>query len=177
MLSFKEWLNEQYLDEEQRYSSKYTALNQVAQTFKKFDFSGYTVLDYGCGRGASKAFGQSKGYNVYLYDPYWGFDELNQFMNTEGAKVITCNNVLNVIEDLSDILKSISNIAKNSNAEKVIFKIYEGNGSGKGGVSKTVKGETSYQRNQKTKEYVSEVKPYFNTYKLTSKGEYIILEK
>lgn len=167
--SFKQFLDEQ------RYTSKYTALNQVAQTFKAFDFSGFAVLDYGCGRGFSKNFCLAKGYEIYLYDPFWGFDEREDFLKSPNPGIITCNNVLNVLEDVSEILGEIKDIAKKKpDFRKVIFKIYEGDGSGTGKVTRTVKGETSYQRNQPTRDYIPEIKKILKGYTISTKGKFII---
>lgn len=63
-------------------TSKNTALNQVASTFKAFNFDNCLVLDYGCGKGLSKEFCE-KTYNnckVFLYDPYHGFNETDIFL-------------------------------------------------------------------------------------------------
>ena len=164
----------------QNITSKNTALNQVASTFKAFNFDDCLILDYGCGKGMSKEFCE-KTYNnckVFLYDPYHGFDEVNDFLKgcKESKKnVITCNNVLNVLQN--DTLKSvIADVATNANYCRcdVIFKIYEGDKSGKGKISK----KDCYQRNEKTENYIPLIIEKFNTigneYHIIRKGQFII---
>lgn len=168
----------------QTITSKNTALNQVASTFKAFNFDNCLILDYGCGKGLSKEFCE-KTYNnckVFLYDPYHNFDELDSFLRQckESKKnVIACNNVLNVLQN--DALRQVvSDIAVYSNyyCTDIIFKIYEGDRSGIGRISK----KDCYQRNEKTESYVSFIT---NTIKLIStcdydvkrKGQYIICKR
>ena len=174
-------MNDEYKTKQKEYimqniTSKNTALNQVASTFKAFDFNDCLVLDYGCGKGMSKEFCE-KTYNnckVFLYDPFHGFDEVSSFLRQckESAKnVITCNNVLNVLQD--DALKSvIADIVINANyyCTDVIFKIYEGDKSGKGKISK----KDCYQRNEKTENYMPLIIEKFNEYHIIRKGQFII---
>lgn len=166
----------------QNITSKNTALNQVASTFKAFNFDNCLVLDYGCGKGMSKEFCE-KTYNnckVFLYDPYHNFDELDSFLRQckESANnVITCNNVLNVLQD--NILESvITHIAVIANRHKcdVIFKIYEGDKSGKGKESK----KDCYQRNEKTESYVTLIDTIVNNgchYDVKKTGQYVICKR
>lgn len=166
----------------QNITSKNTALNQVASTFKAFNFDNCLVLDYGCGKGLSKEFCE-KTYNnckVFLYDPFHGFNETDSFL--QGCKksknnIITCNNVLNVLQ--GDVLHFvIAHIAVLANYYRcdVIFKIYEGDKSGKGKESK----KDCYQRNEKTENYTPLIIEKFNTigngneYHITRKGQFII---
>lgn len=167
-----------YLKEEQEFTSKDTALDQIPATYKQFDFTGDCILDYGCGRGLAKNYCAKafKDCVVYNFDPYWHFDEIREFeRDPNPKKVITCNNVLNVIKgDLkSAILDKIYRIAKKNNAYQVIFKIYEKDGTGIG----VQTGKDKYQRNQKTAEYIPVVKSVFKDYRDTKRGQYIILEK
>lgn len=169
----------------QNITSKNTALSQVASTFKAFNFDNCLVLDYGCGKGLSKEYCE-KTYNnckVFLYDPYHGFDEVNDFLESckkSKNNIITCNNVLNVLQD--DVLKTeIVSIAVFANYAytDVIFKIYEGDKSGIGRVSK----KDCYQRNEKTENYMSLIIEMFNnntignSYHFMRKGQYIICKR
>lgn len=166
----------------QNITSKNTALNQVASTFKAFNFDNCLVLDYGCGKGMSKEFCE-KTYNnckVFLYDPYHGFDETNNFFEScsqNTKNIITCNNVLNVLQD--DILKSvITHIAMLADyyLTDVIFKIYEGNKTGNGKITKN----DCYQRNEKTENYVTLIDTIVNNgchYDVKRKGQYIICKR
>lgn len=167
-----------YSREEQEYTGKGTANRQVAATFTNFDFTGASVLDYGCGRGLAKDYCE-KTFNdctVYNFDPYWNFDKIRDFeRDSNPKKVITCNNVLNVIKgDLkSEILNDIYSIAAENNVRKIIFKIYERDGTGIG----IQTGKDKYQRNQKTAEYIPDIEDVFREYITSRKGCYIILEK
>lgn len=167
----------------QAITSKNTALNQVASTFKAFNFDDCLILDYGCGKGLSKEFCE-KTYNncqVFLYDPFHGFDETNAFLKgcTKSDKnIITCNNVLNVLQNdtLKSVIADITSYAINYSFD-IIFKIYEGDRSGIGRISK----KDCYQRNEKTENYISLVTEMFNTvsnsYYIIRKGQYIICKK
>ena len=168
----------------QNITSKNTALNQVASTFKAFNFDNCLVLDYGCGKGMSKEFCE-KTYNnckVFLYDPFHGFNETDSFLRQckESAKnVITCNNVLNVLQDeaLRMVVTDIA-IYANYYCTDVIFKIYEGDKSGKGKETK----KDCYQRNEKTESYVSFITNMIKListcdYDVKRKGQYIICKR
>ena len=163
---------------EQDFSSKATALEQVPATYKEksFDFNNCDILDYGCGKGLGKKYCETnfEDCKVYNYDPYNGFNEINLFVSSKGYnKVICCNNVLNVINsDLSEILTDIKSIADITKTRKIIFKIYEGNGSGVGKQT----GKDQYQRNMKTAEYVPIIQKIFSSYSVKKKGLYIICE-
>ena len=149
----------------QNITSKNTALNQIAKTFteKKYRelFKDAIVLDYGCGKGMSKEYclntlGVRKWYGYDKYnEPYTNLETISNFIREvqKGDKkaVITVNNVLNVLQDIRDIreifhfcLRMISHLNCT-----VIFKIYEGNGTGNGKISK----KDCYQRNEKTAVY------------------------
>lgn len=164
-------------------TSKNTALNQVASTFTgKFNFDNCLILDYGCGKGMSKAYCETHYNNckVFLYDPFHGFDETYEFCEgcaKSDKNIITCNNVLNVLQDY--ILESaITHIAVIANRHKcdVIFKIYEGDKSGKGKESK----KDCYQRNEKTESYIDLIKAIMNIgyhYDIKKTGQYIICKR
>ena len=170
----------------QNIASKNTALNQVASTFKAFNFDDCLVLDYGCGKGMSKEFCE-KTYNnckVFLYDPFHNFDELDSFLRqckeAKKKNIITCNNVLNVLQN--DALRSvISDVVINAYyyCTDIIFKIYEGNRSGIGRVTKY----DCFQRNEKTEIYVSFITAIIKIictecdYNVKRKGQYIICKR
>lgn len=166
-----------YLNE-QEFTSKGTALEQVPSTYKSFDFTDTSVLDYGCGRGLSKDY-CSKTFAdcvVYNFDPYWHFDEIRDFdRDSNPNKVITCNNVLNVIKgDLKTaVLDDIYRIARGNDVRKIIFKIYERNGDGIG----TQTGKDQYQRNQKTADYIPDIVDVFRGYSVKKKGLFIIVTR
>lgn len=182
----------------QNITSKNTALNQIAKTFteKRYRelFKDAIVLDYGCGKGMSRNYClnvlQAKkwyGYDKYN-EPYTNLEIMSEFIrevqnnNDENKKaVITVNNVLNVLQDRQAIreifhftlrMVSLLNCA-------VIFKIYEGNGTGNGKITK----RDCYQRNEKTAvyeallhEFISDTFVYMTEYtklNIVRRGQYI----
>lgn len=167
-------------------TSKATALNQIASTFtnRKFDFDDSLILDFGCGKGKAKEFCEKEFTHctVCLYDPYHNFYETEKFVNADKTAykniVITCNNVLNVLQDntLLEALAQIKKIAELTHTNKIIFKIYEGDKSGKGKITKN----DCYQRNEKTENYIQVITDKFNSFNIFSnfsvqkKGLFII---
>lgn len=164
--------------EDQDFTSKDTALNQIPATYKepKFDFNCFDILDYGCGKGLGKKYCETAytDCKVYNYDPYHDFNEINLFMSSKNPnKMICCNNVLNVINtDLSEILIKIRDIALATKTKKIIFKIYEGKGDGIGRQT----GKDRYQRNMKTNDYVPVITKWFSEYSISKRGLYIIVD-
>lgn len=163
---------------EQEYTGKGTANRQVAATFTNFDFAGASVLDYGCGRGLAKDYCSEKFRDcvVYNFDPYWNFNEIRDFeKDSNSDKVITCNNVLNIIKGdyKSLVLDKIYKIAVRNNVRKIIFKIYERNGDGIG----VQTGKDGWQRNEKTVSYVPAIEDAFKGYSVKKKGLFIIVTK
>lgn len=164
----------------QNITSKNTALNQIAKTFteKRYRelFKDAIVLDYGCGKGMScdyclDVLQAEKWYGYDKYnEPYTSLEIMSEFIrevqanNNENKKnknsVITVNNVLNVLQNIRDIreifhfaLRMISRLNCT-----VIFKIYEGNGTGNGKITK----KDCYQRNEKTSAYENMLKEFIN---------------
>lgn len=153
----------------QKISSKNTALNQIASTFKAKRyaelFADSIVLDYGCGKGLSRDY----CLNTLQVKNWYGWDKFNdgftdktvisRFIedahdgkNRDYKKVITVNNVLNVLQNEQDIKVIFAfclSMIKHTRNCTVIFKIYEGNKSGNG---KTTKRDC-YQRNERTAVY------------------------
>ena len=183
----------------QTITSKNTALNQIAKTFteKKYSdlFKDSIILDYGCGKGMSrmyclKALQASAwyGYDKY-HEPYTDMETISEFIRTvqDGNKkaVITVNNVLNVLQDreaIREIFHFTLRMVSLLNCT-VIFKIYEGNGTGNGKITK----KDCYQRNQKTsayedmlKEFINDTFVYMTLYtelKIKRRGEFIEVSK
>lgn len=172
-MKFK-YLNE----EEQEYTSKGTARKQIAATFTNFDFTGACVLDYGCGQGLAKDYCEKTfdGCTAYNFDPYWKFDEIRDFERDPNPdKVITCNNVLNIIKGdyKALVLDKIYKIAKHNNIRKIIFKIHEKDGDSVG----VQTSPTDWQRNEKTASYVPAIEDTFREYSVRRKGLFIIVTK
>lgn len=175
-MKFK-YLNED--EEEQEYSSEGTANSQIAATFTNFDFTGTCVLDYGCGQGLAKDYCEKTfdDCTAYNFDPYHHFNEIRDFERDPNPnKVITCNNVLNVIKGNYKklVLDKIYKIARRNNVKKIIFKIYERNKDGIG----VQTSPTDWQRNEKTVCYIPAIEDTFRGYKKPDrKGFFIIVTK
>lgn len=189
----------------QNITSKNTALNQIAKTFteKRYKelFKDAIVLDYGCGKGMSKEYclntlqvGKWYGYDKYN-EPYTNLETISNFIrevqksdnrdNKNKKAVITVNNVLNVLQDIRDI-REIFHFALRMVSLlncTVIFKIYEGNGTGNGKITK----KDCYQRNQKISAYENMLKEFINDtfvhmtvyteLKIVRRGQYIEVSK
>lgn len=183
----------------QNITSKNTALNQIAKTFteKKYSdlFKDSIVLDYGCGKGMSCDYCVDElqvekwyGYDKYN-EPYTNLETISNFIrevqNGDKKAVITVNNVLNVLQDIRDI-REIFHFALRMVSLlncTVIFKIYEGNGTGNG---KTTK-KDCYQRNEKTAvyetllhEFINDTFVHMTVYtelKIVRRGEFIEVSK
>ena len=179
----------------QNITSKNTALSQVASTFKAKRYAelfvNSVVLDYGCGKGLSRDYCLNtlgvRGW--YGWDKYQeGFTDgeavekfiIDGLENKNTKHIITVNNVLNVLQNDTDIkgifalcLGCVENIDC-----KVIFKIYEGDGTGIGKVTK----KDCYQRNEKTENYEKMLnefmrKTYITGMNVERHGQYIELYK
>lgn len=161
-----------YLNEKQNISGGGTIVpGQVPATYKPkadFNFAGYDILDYGCGTGTGKEYIKAHnkeerfaGTKVFNYEPFPKFhvDERQKFIaSSNPKKMICCNNVLNVIDDdLTDILTEIKQVAKRADVSEIIFKIYQGDKSGKGKQT----GKDKYQRNEKTAVYIPKIRKVF----------------
>lgn len=183
----------------QTITSKNTALNQIAKTFteKKYSdlFKDAIVLDYGCGKGMSRMYclkalqaNSWYGYDKY-HEPYTDMETISEFIRAvqDGNKkaVITVNNVLNVLQDreaIREIFHFTLRMVSLLNCT-VIFKIYEGNGTGNGKITK----KDCYQRNEKTavyegmlREFINDTFVYMTVYtelKIKRRGEFIEVSK
>lgn len=141
----------------QQYSSKDTSLNQIPKLAKFLEITNETVLlDYGCG-GYSKfqKLVEEKGGKFYGFDPFWKSEEENEIAMKCNPTIVTCANVLNVIQE-ETIIDNIVRIVSNFNCE-VIFQVYEGNKTNMGSITKK-----GYQRNEKANCYMEYFTKYFD---------------
>jgi hypothetical protein len=155
----------------QTITSANTSLNQLPCTHKlvaKENFT--TLLDFGCGKyDTFKNYIQSLGKKYFGYDKYnRSFEENMEAVLFSDPDLITCNNVLNVIEDNAIVDSIVNDLAKFKC--KTIICVYEGNKTGEGKVTKN----DCYQRNQKAVEYLPVLKKYFNN--VIRKGNIFICE-
>jgi hypothetical protein len=178
-------------EDDQRYSSKDTSINvsKLPSVYKHIDkdFTPDTVvLDYGGGKFDNVVDKYEKQYGtlVLVYDKYnRSSDHNNKVLNfikdMNGADVVVCSNVLNVIEEseirINQVIQDCYNLLKDNGT--AYFYIYEGNKSGIGRVSKQKDTDidSSYQNNQKTEFYLDEISSIFN--QVTRKGQMIIAKK
>lgn len=157
----------------QKITSANTSLNQIPKTgklLKKMQLEGKTILDYGCGKyNLFKDYCTNELNLTYFgYDPYWKNQEENNDALYCMPDLITCNNVFNVIEE-NNIIELILDRLKDYQC-KVIIKIYEGNKTGIGKISKN----DCFQRNMKAKDYLPIISNYFKN--IIVKGDIIICQ-
>lgn len=156
---------------EQKYTSKDTSINVVNKVYTSFEFSNNSlILDYGGGRFDSNInyMKEKNGSVVKVYDKFNRSKEHNEkvlsFFKNNLPNYIVCSNVLNVIMEDEIIDLICSDILNYSGKDTtIIFVIYEGDRSSIGKI--TSKG---YQRNEKTKEYLSFIEKKFDVIKKKS---------
>jgi len=162
----------------QEISSKATSLEQVpAKAFYgtvKFP-EGARNADIGAGK--SELFTEylkERGVENLRYDRFWQKpEEVAAFAKAikDPTETATVNNVLNVIKEPAPRDYVIRQAAAAIKADgTAYFKIYEGDGTGKG--KETAKG---YQNNRKATDYVKEIEQHFS--EVTRKGDVLIATK
>lgn len=116
-----------------------------------------TVLDYGCGKFFDN-YGLPQ--NVKGYDPFNRNDPSVLSMTYD--KVL-CSNVLNVIKEYEvrrELLETLKSLGRT-----IYITVYEGNGTGKGKVTK----KNCYQLNKKRGDYIPELVSVFGAGNVTFK--------
>jgi hypothetical protein len=165
----------------QMIDSAATSRPQVTALHRKIaNLLGPVNLDLGGGKyDISTEFLAQHGVKNLVLDPYnrseaHNADVLRYLEDNGGADSVTVCNVLNVINDAqtrADVIQMAKTWAKGP----VYFSTYEGSGpeTGSGIGSKTRDG---WQENRKTRTYIPEIAPYFNTVKmLPGSGSKIIV--
>lgn len=164
--------------QEQKFDSRKTSQNQTAATFTQGFKQGWfkpgdLVVDYG-GGAYDNAIEYCADRDVIcaVYDPFNRTKDYNRqtmavVREAGGADVVTCNNVLNVIEEDSvrlTVLKNINRLVKPGGT--IYFLIHEGDGKGVGRITRTAtyidengeKQETqSWQNHQKAEWYMEAI--------------------
>lgn len=132
---------------------------------------GTTNLDMGGGRfdNATEMLAE-QGVTNLIFDPYNRSEEHNrkvaQEVYSNKVDTTTCNNVLNVINTKGARSNVILQCAKALKPGGVsYFTVYEGNGTGRGAVSKN----DCWQENRKTEDYVSEIEQHYRDVKRVGK--------
>ena len=166
----------------QKITSKNTSVNKLAGFYKKavkagIIGNGEVVLDYGCGKNIESLseFADKNNFAVMGYDPYHMTQEQNEnalhHAHMKHVDLITCNNVLNVLEN--GALNLIVHRLRVLNIKykiHVYITVYEGDKKGFGRVTKN----DCYQRNNKAQRYVEYLKDFFD--KVTIKNGIIKAE-
>ncbi|MBQ9377516.1 MAG: hypothetical protein IJU05_06930, partial [Schwartzia sp.] len=159
----------------QARSSAGTSLNQVAAAFKKIKFvSGTVNLDLGGGRfDKASDFLAAQGVTNLVYDPANRDPEHNakvfDAVRSGGVDTVTCNNVLNVIQEPGARSNVILQAAKALKPGGIAyFSVYEGDKSAQGRPTKS----DSWQENRPTESYMDEIRQHFAD--VTRQGKVII---
>jgi hypothetical protein len=119
------------------------------------------VLDFGGGKYAqSKEFLAEKNIGCEVYDPYNRTHIENEEALSKKYNVLMCNNVLNVLTDdvLPNAIIDLKQIAKLCETKYILITVYERDKTGVGCIS----GQDSYQRNEKTSQYIDHLKKHFD---------------
>lgn len=132
------------------------------------------MLDYGCGKYPEyvKKWGEERGIAVTSYDKYNYPSE--DWFKPYGYDVVTCSNVLNVIQDYSvrrDLLIDCYECLRIGG--KLYITVYEGDRTGRG---KTTKSDC-WQENRKLSDYLDEVRRIFKTINVSIKNNMIVARK
>jgi len=159
----------------QEFGSARTSLKQVAAAFRKIDFQlGTLNLDLGGGRfdEATKYLAE-RGVDNLIFDPFNRDAAHNtavfEAVRSGGVDTVTCNNVLNVIQEPEARSNVILQAAKALKPGwTAYFSVYEGDGSGRGRQSQA----DAWQENRKTADYLPEIEEHFDD--VTVKGKLII---
>ena len=132
-------------------------------------------IDLGSGRhnDFTKAL-EGAGVTSYAYDPFGRHASHEAPVLRElrrGAlqgDTVTCNDVLNLIPDKTARCNVIHQAARSLKPDgTAFFSIYEGDGSGRGRIVKTLSGLAAcWQENRKAEDFLREIRPFFEDVKL-----------
>ena len=113
-----------------------------------------------------------EGVKNYIYEPYGRTNNENAYILAQlqskelQGDTATCSNVLNVIKEADVRDNVVHQVSKAIKPDGVAyFTIYEGNGKGRGAVSKN----DCWQNNRKTETYVDEVRQHFGDVQMRGK--------
>lgn len=164
---------------QQRTTSADTSVNVVNRIYTNYNFlKGSRILDYGGGKYNSNVdYMKEKGCNVLVYDPFNRSESHNQTVIDavckQGVDYIVCSNVLNVIDNDSDLHYAIQQMAKLSKISTsfghnglLLVTVYEGDSKYRNIGRETSKG---YQRNMLTRAYLPYLEPYFRIVSIKNK--------
>lgn len=148
----------------QKFTSAKTSINKnrIPVLFSKVDFTGVeSILDYGGGKfDNTKNLFQSKGKKFFVYDKFNRSEKHNESVLRAvqgGVDIVTCSNVLNVIDSHTARLQVIKD-CYNYTKDKAVFTVYEGD---KTGIGRSTQ-KDCFQLNRKTKDYLEEISSVFS---------------
>lgn len=133
---------------------EYVAKNKIIEKIN--------VLDFGGGKYAqSKDFLSESDIDCDVYDPYNRSHKENTEALNKKYNFIMCNNVLNVLTDdvLPNVINDMKIIADLCEVKHILITVYERDKTGIGCIS----GTDSYQRNEKTDQYIKYLEKTFNS--------------
>lgn len=108
------------------------------------------------------------GFVCEVYDPYnRSYDENLQTLQ-QRYDLMMCNNVLNVLTDtvLHYVIQDMRLICDMCGITGVIVTVYERDRNGQGRMT----GDNTYQRNEKTADYIEPLKKHFSTVQKSGKS-------
>lgn len=161
----------------QKISSANTSINRrLPRLYGQLpkDVRNCQMLDYGCGKYPEyvRQWGEERGIAVTSYDKYnYPSDD---WFKPYGYDVITCSNVLNVVNSHKirlNILKDCYECLRVYG--KLYLTVYEGDRTGKGKVTKS----DCWQENRKLSDYLDEVRFVFGTNNVSIKNNMIVARK
>jgi len=166
--------------DQQEFTSANTSRNQPPALFSHPALSknkGLRNIDIGGGRfeKGTQRLAEKHGIESHVFDPYNRSkehnDSVHEMFTQNPADMATVANVLNVIKEPHHRQEVIRNAHKYIKDDgEAYFSVYEGNNSGKGGLSRD-----GWQENRPTSTYVDEIKKVFPH--VTLSGKAIIARK
>jgi len=152
-------------DYPQKVTSAGTCRNQKAsgaRILAEMHTKPVRVLDFGGGKySEAQEFLHEAGFVCEVYDPYNRSYEENLDALEQNYDVMMCNNVLNVLTDdvLDNVIEDMKSICEMCGITSIIVTVYERDKTGVG----LMTGNSTYQRNQKTSDYIEALLKKFSS--------------
>tara|TARA_Y100001956_G_C4070291_1_gene163608 strand:+ start:19 stop:513 length:495 start_codon:yes stop_codon:yes gene_type:complete len=130
-------------------------------------------LNFGCGKYSDLTYNLLNGFH---YDPFltnvnnYNFNDINK-IPCKRFDYVVCANVLNVLQD--DSLLNTLLTLESLNTDSYLISIYEGDKTGNGKITK----HGTYQRNDKTINYLTTIENVFTDYVINIKSNEIYITK
>lgn len=153
-----------------------TSVNQIPALHKFTSTLGLSTFDFGAGKkGKIDDFYAAKPFRYIAYDPFNRSVSENSRAITEmyddGTDIVTCANVLNVIEDehLDNVLVNLYDFTFETDKQVCFVSVYH-----KAGLAKNRKVGNHFQRNEPIQWYIPHLKKYFG--KVIRLGQFLCCE-